>query len=217
MCHPRSEGLGELVHCLCKVPSVNKEIDESQFDNKWINEMERIETPSPSAPFWLVWIKNDHNFSRLGKHLHLLGTTLFVLCLFQCSSTFQSVPIRSDWLRSVSKFLKRFLCRPDHSPRLSFQSSLRAASSKTTSQLYSWHPVFKESFGKSIQMYTQIFGYAQMHVRIYIYIYRSISKYIHNTRAAKYHTAHSCTKCQECQYTEKQSKHEWLLQRHVIA
>ena len=46
-----------------------------------------------------------------------------------------NVPIRSDSFRSVSKFFL-FVCRSDHSPRLSFQSSLRAASSKTTSQLY---------------------------------------------------------------------------------
>ena len=48
---------------------------------------------------------------------------------------FMNVPIRSDSFRSVSKFFL-FVCRSDHSPRLSFQSSLRAASSKTTSQLY---------------------------------------------------------------------------------
>ena len=133
MCHPRSEGLGELVHCLCEVPNMRKSTNHNLAMNEsttsTIYEMERIETADPSESFRPRRIKNDQKLSRLGKHLHLLGTsqfvTQFVWCLFQYSSKFQSVPIRSDSLQFAPI-----------SPRLSFQSSLRAASSKTTSRLY---------------------------------------------------------------------------------
>jgi hypothetical protein len=58
--------------------------------------LERKEIASPSASFRPMWIKNDQNLSRLGKHLNLLGTTrLFCVCfnVHECSNPFRFVPI----------------------------------------------------------------------------------------------------------------------------